>query len=168
MGFLLWGGVQGGVAYDSVWLYGFVGKLHINMVAVGLNHSVTLPLLKRWRISWIGSLVMCQRAVSYAWRFVEVLSKGAKFFFSSTGIGSNNAIKGYIARFHPKWKEWCTCMISLRDFLYIDALFGLISYNDPRWWFQFFFTCSSLIGQDVQFGSYVSRWVVQPPTKCGR
>lgn len=81
----------------------------------------------------------------------------SQVFFSSTGIGSNNAIKGYIARFHPKWKEWCTCMISLRDFLYIDALFGLISYNDPRWWFQFFFTCSSLIGQDVQFGSYVSR-----------
>ena len=26
----------------------------------------------------------------------------SQVFFSSTGIGSNNAIKGYIARFHPK------------------------------------------------------------------
>ena len=136
----VWGGVQKGVcAYDSVWLYGFVGKtFHINtrwgplttisgfmpgythlqpwlhrvcwgynylitrgalpcMVALALNHSVTLPL-------WIGSLVMCQRASSYDGGFK---SKEAKFFFFehrySMAKWKQHAIKGYIASFHPKW-----------------------------------------------------------------
>ena len=57
------------------------------------------------------------------------------------------------------------CLVSLQLFKVIWESYQLLGIKIAGWWFQiYFFSCSTLFGEDSHFDEYVSKWL-KPPSR---